>query len=138
MLLQYAALPSVTVLGCDALTADTEVCFPNRLCSSPEVITELRKFSIKLEDKVFVDAFLSPPTYTLVSGRLVTKSYPALVTPWTVAYQVPLSMEFSRQECRSGLPFPSLGDLPDPGVKLGSPVLQADSSLTEPPGKPQF
>ena len=60
------------------------------------------------------------------------------LTPWSVAYQTPLSMEFSRQECRSGLPFPSLGDLPDPGVKLGSPVLQADSSLTEPPGKPQF
>ena len=44
-------------------------------------------------------------------------------TPWTVAYQVPLSMGFSRQEYRSGLPFPSLGDLPDPGIEPRSPVL---------------
>ena len=45
-------------------------------------------------------------------------------TPWTVAYQAPPSMEFSRQECWSGLPFPSPGDLPDPGIKPGSPALQ--------------
>ena len=49
------------------------------------------------------------------------------VTPWTVAHQAPLLMGFSRQEYRSGLPFPSPGDLPDPGIELGSPVLQADS-----------
>ena len=46
-------------------------------------------------------------------------------TPWTVAYQRHLSMGFSRQEYWSGLPFPSPGDLPDPGIELGSPVLQA-------------
>ena len=46
---------------------------------------------------------------------------------WMVARKVPLSMGFSRQEYRSGLPFPSPGDLPDPGIELGSPVLQADS-----------
>ena len=57
-------------------------------------------------------------------------------TPWTVAYQVPLSMGFSRQECWSGLPFPSPGDLPDPGIEPGSPALQADALLSEPPGKP--
>ena len=49
------------------------------------------------------------------------------VTPWTVAYQAPQSMEFSRQEYWSGLPFPSLGDLPNPGIEPGSPALQADS-----------
>ena len=47
--------------------------------------------------------------------------------PWTVARQAPLSMEFSRLEYWSGLPFPSPGDLPNPGIKPGSPVLQADS-----------
>ena len=57
-------------------------------------------------------------------------------TPWTVAYQAPLSMRFSRQECWSGLPFPSPGDLPDPGIEPGSPALQADALLSEPPGKP--
>ena len=45
-------------------------------------------------------------------------------TPWTVAYKAPLSMEFSRQEYRSGLPFPSPGDLPVPGIEPGSPALQ--------------
>ena len=44
-------------------------------------------------------------------------------TPWTVAYQAPPSMGFCRQECWSGLPFPSLGDLPDPGIEPGSPAL---------------
>ena len=44
-------------------------------------------------------------------------------TPWTVAYQAPQSMGFSRQESWSGLPFPSPGDFPDPGIKPGSPTL---------------
>ena len=57
-------------------------------------------------------------------------------TPWTVAYQAPPSMGFCRQECWSGLPFPSLGDLPDPGIEPGSPALQADALPSEPPGKP--
>ena len=54
-------------------------------------------------------------------------------TPWTVAYQDPQSMGFSRQECWSGLPFPS-PDLPDPGIEPGSPSLQADALPSEPPG----
>ena len=58
------------------------------------------------------------------------------MTPWTVAYQAPPSMGFSRQEYWSGLPFPSPGDLPDPGVERGSPALQADALTSEPPGKP--
>ena len=59
-----------------------------------------------------------------------------VATPWTAAYQVPPPMGFSRQECWSGLPFPSPGDLPDPGVEPGSPALQADALPSEPPGKP--
>ena len=57
-------------------------------------------------------------------------------TPWTVAYQAPPSMEFSRQEYWSGLPYPSPGDLPDPGIEPGSPAFQADALPAEPPGKP--
>ena len=57
-------------------------------------------------------------------------------TPWTVACQVPLSMGFSRQEYWSGLPFPSPGDLHDPGIKPRAPALQADSLPSEPLGKP--
>ena len=57
-------------------------------------------------------------------------------TPWTVAYQAPPSMGFSRQQCLSGLPFPSPRDLPNPGIDPRSPTLQADALLSEPPGKP--
>ena len=61
-----------------------------------------------------------------------------VVTPWTVAHQAPLSMGFSRQEHWSGLPFPSPGDLPNPGIEPGSPALQADALSSELPGKPQY
>ena len=55
-------------------------------------------------------------------------------SPWTVGYQAPPSMGFSRQEYWSGLPFPSPGDLPDPGIEPGSPTFQADALASEPPG----
>ena len=55
---------------------------------------------------------------------------------WTVAHQASPSMGFSRQEHWRGLPFPSPGDLPDPGIKPGSPALQADALPSQPPGKP--
>ena len=57
-------------------------------------------------------------------------------SPWTVAHQAPLSMGFSRQEYWSGLPFTSPGDLPNTGIEPRSPALQADSLLSERPGKP--
>ena len=56
--------------------------------------------------------------------------------PWTVARQASLFMEFSRQEYRSGLLFPSPGNLPNPGIEPRSPALQEDSLPSEPPGKP--
>ena len=59
-------------------------------------------------------------------------------TPWTVALQAPLSMGFSRQEYWSGLPFPSPGYLPDPGIEPGSLALQAQSLPSEPQGKPNM
>ena len=58
-------------------------------------------------------------------------------TPWTLSHQTPLSMEFSRQEYWSGLPFPLQGGLPDPGIKpvsLASPALAGESFATAPPG----
>ena len=57
------------------------------------------------------------------------------VTPWTVAHRAPLPKGFSRQEYWSRLPFP--GDLPDPEIEPKSPALQADTSTSEPPGKPK-
>ena len=56
----------------------------------------------------------------MVILSLVTQSCLTPATPWTVAHQAPLSMGFSRQEYWSGLPFPSLGDLPDPGIEPAS------------------
>ena len=67
---------------------------------------------------------------------LVTQLCLLSVTPWTITHQTPLSMGFSRQEYWSGLPFPLPGGIPDPGMKPGSPALQADSLPSEPPGKP--
>ena len=54
--------------------------------------------------------------------------------PWTIVHQIPLSMEFCRQEYWSGLPFPSPGDLPNPGIKPRSPAFQADTLPSEPRG----
>ena len=62
----------------------------------------------------------------------------SFATPWTVVRQAPLSMGFSRQEYWSGLPFPTPGDLPDPGIEpasLVSPALAGGFFTTAPPGK---
>ena len=59
-------------------------------------------------------------------------------TPWTVVHQASPSMGFSRQEYWSRLPVPSPGDLPDPGIEPRSPMLQADTLTSEPPGKPNI
>ena len=67
---------------------------------------------------------------------LAAQSCPTLATPWTVAHQAPLSMGFSKQEYWSGVLFLSPGDLPDSAIEPVSPTLQADSLLSEPPGKP--
>ena len=68
----------------------------------------------------------------------VAQSCRLFATPWTVAHQAPPSMGFSRQEYWNGLPFPSPGNLPDPGIEPRSPVLQADALTSEPPGRSKF
>ena len=88
--------------------------------------------------KHFVDKIASPKTFFSISvEKLKVKSLSCvqlLVTPWTVAHQAPLSVGFSRQEYWSGLPVPSPGDLPDPGIEPRSHSLQADALASEPPG----
>ena len=69
-------------------------------------------------------------------GGLVDKLCPTLVTPLTVTFQSPLSLGFSRQGYWNGLPFPSPGNIPNPGIEAGSPALQVDSLWTELRGKP--
>ena len=107
--------------------------------------THFRKWSLSWM-KIHCADFLShrhQNTRSLTISQKEKKEKPLsrvwlFATPWTVAYQAPLSMGFSRQECWSGLPFPSSGDLPNPGIKPGSPALQADTLPSEPPGKPQI
>ena len=85
--------------------------------------------------------FTAEPLYFMYMWKVKVKSLSRVrlfVTPWTVAYQASLSMGFSRQEYRSGLPLPSPGDLSDPGIEPRSPAPQADALPSEPPGKPQL
>ena len=72
---------------------------------------------------------------TCVCAR--AQSCPTFRDPWTVALQAPLSIEFSRQEYWSGLPFPTLGHLPNPGIKSTSPAMAGGFFTTASPGKPQ-
>ena len=86
-----------------------------------------------------LDLLYSPlKVKVLVAQLWATQSWAqsCVLTPWTTACQAPLPMGFFRQEYWSGLPFPSPGDLPDPGTEPRSPPLQEDSLLSELPGKP--
>ena len=76
----------------------------------------------KAQQRIFIVKFLTQKKVKVKSLSRVR----LFATPWTVAHQAPLSMGFSRQEYWSGLPFPSPGDIPDPGIEPRSPVLQAD------------
>ena len=76
--------------------------------------------------------------FCFVCCVLAAQLYWTLCIPMDCSPQVPLSMEFSRQEYWNGLPFPSPGDLPDPGTEPRSPALQADSLPSEPPRKNCF
>ena len=76
--------------------------------------------------------------HTTCEAPYLGQSEVAFTALWTVTYQAPLSMGSSRQEYWSGLPFPSPGDHPDPGIEPGSPALQADVLTSEPAGKPSF
>ena len=78
----------------------------------------------------------TPSSQCRGGGGLVTKSCPTLETPWAAPCHSPLSMGFSRQKCWSGEPFPSPGNLPDPGFESQSPASQVDSSPPELLGKP--
>ena len=78
-----------------------------KLCHKCKIHTGFKRLSTK---KIIINVLL-----TFSYCGLVAKSHPSLATPWTVAYQAPPTMGFSRQDYWSGLPFPSPGDLPDPG-----------------------
>ena len=102
------------------------------------ILAQIAEIYIKGMVSVSSDSRLFPHIEKcLLFCYLVPKWYPTFVTPWTVAHQASLSMEFSRQEYWSRLPFPSPWDLPDPGIELASPLSPALARrffTTEPPG----
>ena len=93
------------------------------------------KTALGKQPSPFLDVFLGLPLAIYTTKVKSLSRVRLLATSWTVAHQAPPSMEFSRQEYWSGLPFPSPGDLPDPGIEHRSPALQADALLFEPPEK---
>ena len=101
---------------------------PLKTCSLKlKVNFEGKGASVHEEDQCFREIWEEKKKAKHLSGGgLVAKSCLTLATPWSVAHQAPLSMGFSKQEYWSGLSLPSLGDLPNPGIKPGSPALQAD------------
>ena len=88
------------------------------------------------ERKVKTHTYKPGSPHQSESESEVAQSYLTVCDPWTVAHQAFPSMGFSRQEYWSGLPFPSPGDLLDPGIEPRSPILQADTLTSAPPGKP--
>ena len=85
----------------------------------------------RMDHKLYLNTIQVFRLHVAERSVLVAQLCPTLWTPWTIVHHGPLSMEFSRQEHWSGLPCPSPGDLPDPGIEHWSPALQADSLLSE-------
>ena len=125
------------------LRIDIPLCLPIHLLIDGDIgsfpILSIRnKFLMNIYVQVFAwtRAIICVGYWSILQfGGLVTKLCPTIGTPWTIALQVPLSKGFFRQEYWSGLPFPSPWELPNPGIKPGSPALQTDSLRTELQGK---
>ena len=94
-------------------------------------------FSLKTTNKLLPNIHNSGIwNYIIKSEVKLLSRVQLFVTPWTVAYQAPPSLGFSRQEYWSGWPFSSPGDLPDPGIEPGSPASQTDALSSDPPESP--
>ena len=104
-----------------------------------EFLDDAKSMIHKREETDKLDLIKIKSFYSVRSGS-VSQSVMSdfLETPWTVALQAPLSMELSRQDYWSGLPFSPPGDLPNPGTEPKSPALQIDSLRSEPPGDPFY
>ena len=118
------------------------ICGMLSMCQALCYVPHLLHFAVFPEKKIIKIYFLKDSSHPFLP-RLLHESpihtkykvklfscVQLFATPWTVAQQASLSMGFSRQEYWRRLPFPSPGDLPDPGIKLGSPALQADALLS--------
>ena len=114
---------NITVIQVYASTSNTEEAEVERFYEDLQDLLEL----IPKKDILFI---IGKVKVKLLSRVQLSE------TPWTVAYQASPSMGFCRQEYWSGLPFPSPGDLPNPGIEPRYPTLEADTLTSEPPGKP--
>jgi len=111
---------------------------PDFISVTPNAKTQMKHFLPSFAGKKKKN-ILNLDSYSPLKVEVKVKSLSCVqlfATPWTVARQAPPSMGFSRQEYWSGLPMPSPGDLPHPGIKPMSPALRADALTSEPPGKP--
>ena len=116
------------------MTSEVEGFYERRRCR-----VELQEGTVEREDGVDPKVKSLDGLITRILSEVKSLSRVQLfATPWTVAYKAPPSMGFSRQEYWSGLPFPSPGDLPDPGIEPRSPALQKDSLPAEPQVKPRI
>ena len=106
----------------------------HHLAPGIQFVDQTSPWTLQLECLHQAQGLFCAQGYCTVLG-LVTQSW-VFETPWTVACQAPLSLEFSREEYWSGLPSPTPGDPPNPGMEPRSPTLQVDSLLSELPGKP--
>ena len=104
----------------------------------PNSLVCKRDITVSTSSSLLAFAFICsfPSLLTLVMALSFLSLGRLYATPGIVARQAPLFMGFRRQGYRSGLPFPSSGDLPDPGIEPGSPALAGGFFTTEPPGKP--
>ena len=112
----------------------------HQLCVNKNKQIFLKLWQFISSSPLFLPPFLREQKETFLEVLLVKWSRSVVSdssTPWTVAHQAPPSMGASRQEYWSGLPFPSPGDLPDPGIKPWSPAFQADTLTSEPLGNPR-
>ena len=123
------------------------ICGMLSMCQALCYVPHLLHFAVFPEKKIIKIYFLKDSSHPFLP-RLLHESpihtkykvklfscVQLFATPWTVAHQAPPFMEFSRQGYWSGLPFPSPGDVPDPGIEPGSPTLQADALLSELPNR---
>ena len=112
----------------------------HQLCVNKNKQIFLKLWQFVSSSPLFLPPFLREQKETFLEVLLVKWSRSVVSdtrTPWTVAHQAPPSMGASRQEYWSGVPFPSPGDLPDPGIEPGSPAFQADTLTSEPPESPR-
>ena len=119
-------LPGSPVVGTSPSNAGSEVSFPGWGAKIPHALNQKTKMW-KTRSNIVTNSIKWKWSRSVVSDS---------ATPWTTAYQAPPSTGFSKQEYWSGLPFPSPGDLPNPGIEPGFPAFQADALTSEPPGKP--